>query len=203
MEAAVKVYWPLTHRLPPHRFMLIGCFFCMELFVGVVIDKFNKLRNKAMQERGVSGNQALMTDQQAAASRDNEVLMKLRPFRVRKVVVAPAYLIAENKLFPFDSFILACILINAVTMAAEYVGRASERPPHPLFRPAHPSTRPPAHPHSEGATQDNLTSPPSCSSFTPHSLTRARPLYQVLRHADLVPQHARGHEPCVRRDLHL
>uniref|UniRef100_A0A7S2F8U8 Calmodulin n=1 Tax=Florenciella parvula TaxID=236787 RepID=A0A7S2F8U8_9STRA len=103
-------------------FMLIGCFFCMELFVGVVIDKFNKIRTSAMEERGVSGKQALMTDKQAEASMDSDILMKLRPHRVRKVVVPAAYMIAENKLFPFDTFILSAIMLNAITMAAEYFG---------------------------------------------------------------------------------
>ncbi|GMH93963.1 hypothetical protein TL16_g12770 [Triparma laevis f. inornata] len=104
-------------------FMLIGAFFVMELFVGVVIDNFNRLREK-------KGGNIFMTDEQQQWAKTQAFIMKIKP---EKKIKPPGGAFGDwcyNFVMPninpkFDQGIMACIMINSLTMSMEHHGQSS------------------------------------------------------------------------------
>ena len=102
-------------------FIVIGSFFIMSLFVGVVIDNFNNLKD----EKG--GGKVLMTEEQQEWANTKKFVMKLKPKR-KENPPANSFrktchdIIMIEKPISFDGFIMGCILANSVVMAIEYHG---------------------------------------------------------------------------------
>ena len=104
-------------------FMLIGAFFVMELFVGVVIDNFNTLR----EDKG--GGNIFMTEEQEEWAKTQAFIMKIKP---EKKVHAPKgafNLWCYNFVMPginpfFDQFIMGCIIGNSVVMSLQHHGQS-------------------------------------------------------------------------------
>jgi len=106
-------------------FMIVGSFFVMQLFVGVVIDNFNKMK----EELG-EGEMLLMTEAQSEWARMQKQVMKFKPIkRVRlpgalpfcpKFVRVACYHFVRRPWF--DHFIMGCIIVNSLVMAMKYFG---------------------------------------------------------------------------------
>ena len=104
-------------------FMLIGAFFVMELFVGVVIDNFNRLRDAK------GGGNIFMTDEQEAWAKTQKFIMKIKP---EKRIPAPqgafdlwCYNFVMPNINPkFDQSIMGCIIGNSVVMALQHHGQS-------------------------------------------------------------------------------
>ncbi|TMW68721.1 hypothetical protein Poli38472_006189 [Pythium oligandrum] len=98
-------------------FILVGTFFVMQLFVGVVIENFNKMKEK------LDGTYLL-----SAAQREwliiNECMLNLRPIRKMKTPQnhfrRKMFRLARNP--NFEIGIAGCIVLNTVFMAMHYFG---------------------------------------------------------------------------------
>ena len=100
-------------------FMLIGAFFVMELFVGVVIDNFNRLRDSK------GGGSVLMTEEQEDWAKTQAFIMKIKPEKKIPPPTGVWDLWCYNMVMPninprFDQFIMSCIIGNSVVMAAQH-----------------------------------------------------------------------------------
>jgi voltage-dependent calcium channel L type alpha-1D len=101
-------------------FMMIGSYLAMNLFVGVVIDNFNKMKAK------VDGNMAFLTPDQQEWIKTQEIARRLRPSKKQR---RPQEMLA-GALFDicfhpwFEWFIMYCIIANTVIMAMEFYGQS-------------------------------------------------------------------------------
>lgn len=98
-------------------FILVGTFFVMQLFVGVVIENFNKMKEK------LDGTY-LLSNTQREWLIINEVMLNLRPMRKLK---APqnktrriCFHLARNH--NVEIAIMGCIILNTLVMALHYFG---------------------------------------------------------------------------------
>ena len=100
-------------------FMMIGSYLAVKLFVGVVIDNFNKMKAK------VDGNLAFLTPEQQEWIKTQEIARRLRPMKKQKrpdAVVAG--LMFDLCFHPwFEWFIMYCIVFNTIIMAMEFFGQ--------------------------------------------------------------------------------
>eukprot|EP00945_MAST-04E_sp_MAST-4E-sp1_P008438 g8438.t1 len=98
-------------------FMLVGCFFVMNLFVGVLLDNFERIKNEL-------GENGLLTEAQLEWVRSIKVISKTLPLPkvpppdsgIRK----KCWEITQNP--SFDEFIMGCIGVNTITMALVHIG---------------------------------------------------------------------------------
>ncbi|CAM9141405.1 unnamed protein product, partial [Phaeothamnion confervicola] len=98
-------------------FMVFGAFFIMNLFVGVVIDNFNTIK--------ANKGHVFMTKEQEEWQKMQRIVLKIRPKRVPKPPRAPWRRPCYDVMMlrHFDSFIVMCIVGNAVVMAMHYFGQ--------------------------------------------------------------------------------
>ena len=98
-------------------FMVVGSFFVMNLFVGVVIDNFNTMKERL-------GGSAFLTESQRLWVKTQEVMLKFKP----KPQIPPptnpcrrsCFNIANSR--KFDVFIMSCIVLNTIVMAMSFFG---------------------------------------------------------------------------------
>lgn len=102
-------------------FMIVGSFFMMQLFVGVVIDNFNKMKEKM-------GNSALLTESQKQWVYMQEAMMKLKPLRRKRVprnkYRRRCYYVAQDP--SFDLTVMICIVVNTMIMSVTYFGQSDQ-----------------------------------------------------------------------------
>ncbi|KAJ1455949.1 Ion transport protein-domain-containing protein [Pelagophyceae sp. CCMP2097] len=102
-------------------FQFIGGFFAMQLFVGVIIEQFSKLKEEA-EKAGRSS--ALMTESQEQWAKTEKFLMKVRPRRRIKPVIPAFHAVVEGRgKAAFENGIMLCILLNGAIMCLEYFGQ--------------------------------------------------------------------------------
>jgi voltage-dependent calcium channel L type alpha-1D len=98
-------------------FMIFGSFFIMNLFVGVVIDNFNRIKSS----RGA----VFMTKEQEEWQKMQRLVDKIKPKRVFAKPLNPwnaaCYSIMMRP--SFDTFIIWCIILNSIVMAMPYFGQ--------------------------------------------------------------------------------
>ena len=104
-------------------FMLVGAFFVMELFVGVVIDNFNRLREKK------GGGSLFMTESQEEWAKTQAFIMRIKPEKRIHPPAGKYALWCYNFVMPninprFDQSIMGCILANSVVMAFQHHGQS-------------------------------------------------------------------------------
>jgi hypothetical protein len=100
-------------------FILICAFFLLELFVGVVLENFSRIRQK-------SGS-GLMTESQRNWARTQAFLLKIRPIRntvrpsnsLRSKIYDVTYGIGASK---FEVFVTCCICITAINLSLSSFG---------------------------------------------------------------------------------
>lgn len=102
-------------------FIIVGNFFVLNLFVGVVIDNFKQMKDEL-------GGYALLTESQRRFLATQQMMLRFKP---RKVVVPPEQqwrmsffnLVQRSS---FEVLINTCIIVNAVFMAAQFFGQPHE-----------------------------------------------------------------------------
>ena len=101
-------------------FMMIGSYLALNLFVGVVIDNFNKMKAQ------FDGNLAYLTPEQQEWMKTQEIARRLRPQkkRIRPEETIPALLFDICFHSWFEWFIMWCIIVNTVIMGMEYFGQS-------------------------------------------------------------------------------
>ena len=102
-------------------FMVVGSFFVMNLFVGVVIDNFNTMKDRL-------GGNYLLTESQKEWVKTQERLMKNVPTKRRTPapttpVRAWCYRVTSSNYF--EGFIMTCIILNTVIMSMTYFGETA------------------------------------------------------------------------------
>ena len=96
-------------------FIIIGNIFILNLFVGVVIDKFNRLRDKMFGYLLMTRDQRLWIEKDKQMIRIKVVPAQEPPADRKKMF---AYNICNHK--HFDRFINCCIYTGALLMALRY-----------------------------------------------------------------------------------
>lgn len=101
-------------------FIMVGSFFVVNLFVGVIIDNFNRMKAALGGDFMLTPEQKKWIEAQKAASRVGPVRI-LKPPRdfVRRHIF---HLI---KMQHFEWFIMICIIVNTFLMAAQYFGEST------------------------------------------------------------------------------
>ena len=100
-------------------FMLVGSYLFINLFVGVIIDNFNKMRKKS------EGNMTMLTAEQQQWVKTREIVSKIKP---KKKSFPPGYALGD-KCFAiitkqkFEMSIMGAILLNTLIMAMEFFGQ--------------------------------------------------------------------------------
>ena len=112
---------PLSNMAAPFYFVLfivVGNFFLLNLFVGVVISTYNR-------EKEVLGRNFLLTEKQKKWLNNKIMIIQSKPMLRMKVPQSewrqPFFFLAEFKWF--DKFILLCILANTVNLAVQWYGQ--------------------------------------------------------------------------------
>jgi hypothetical protein len=108
-------------------YIIVGSFFTMNLFVGVVIEAFNN--QKAEKEGDQIEKSLFADDDQKKWMKTQALLLKLDP---KKILKPPPEDSWQYKFFVlvvhpnFEWFIMACIIANTVAMGVKYFGQPYE-----------------------------------------------------------------------------
>lgn len=108
-------------------FIIIGAFFVLNLFIGVIIDQFNSQKKKS-EETGEGGG-LLLTESQKRYVRAMAVLM-LRP-KPKKEITPPTnkfrlFLFKMCTAPAFETCIIVAILLNSIVFATRHDGQSEE-----------------------------------------------------------------------------
>ncbi|CAM9436934.1 unnamed protein product [Chrysoparadoxa australica] len=97
-------------------FMIFGAFFIMNLFVGVIIDNFNRIKS--------SKGAVFQTKEQEEWQKMQRIVQKIKPKRVYKPPKGSWRMKCyELMMSPsFDPFIVGCIVCNSLIMATQHYG---------------------------------------------------------------------------------
>ncbi|EGZ10885.1 hypothetical protein PHYSODRAFT_337659 [Phytophthora sojae] len=103
-------------------FMVVGSFFVMNVFVGVIIDNFNTMKAKLGGDFLLTPEQKKWMEAQKSATRIGPIrILKPPPLSVRRLcftVVRTHY---------FEGFIMSCILVNTLLMGAHHFGESTSQ----------------------------------------------------------------------------
>lgn len=101
-------------------FILVGHFFAVNLFVGVIIDNFNKMK-------AALGGDFMLTPEQRKWIEAQKAALRVGPIRIVKPPKHPTrrvfYDVVKNSKFEWS--IIICIVINTLLMAAQYFGEST------------------------------------------------------------------------------
>eukprot|EP00899_Mesostigma_viride_P019380 jgi/Mesvir1/27443/Mv07229-RA.2 len=97
-------------------FIIVGCFFVMNLFVGVTIDKFNEIKEK--QE----GQSVFLTPEQRNWVTIQKLLVGIKPIRCRIAPVSNIHRICYDFVSSdyFETGILGVIILNVIMMSMQH-----------------------------------------------------------------------------------
>lgn len=105
-------------------FMIIGCFLMTNLFVGVIISNFNRL--KEQKEKEMQGD-VFMTETQRQWVMTKKLLLHMISLEANKLgppageYRAKAFGIVQHP--DFEKYILGCIILNTFIMAMQHFGQ--------------------------------------------------------------------------------
>jgi hypothetical protein len=102
-------------------FMVIGSLFITNLFVGVVIEHFNRMRERL-------GDGLFLTEEQREWQHTYKRMMQFRPTRVPPPPTQPIVRACYDLVLSpqFEPAIMGCIVLNTVVMAMSYWGMSHE-----------------------------------------------------------------------------
>ena len=104
-----------------YAFLVIGSFFAVNLFVGVVIDKFSRMKEDFNGSAFQTKDQKEWSDMQRLL---RSIKPKLKTDRPESCVRAAVY---DTTIHPyFDITIMCCIMVNTLTMAMEHYEQSEE-----------------------------------------------------------------------------
>ncbi|KAJ0412146.1 hypothetical protein ATCC90586_005759 [Pythium insidiosum] len=99
-------------------FILIGSFFVVNLFVGIIIDNFNRMKAALGGDFMLTDEQKKWIEAQKAASRVGPIRKLRRP---NHKIRGPVFdIVRHNR---FEWFIMVCIIINTILMGSQYFGQ--------------------------------------------------------------------------------
>lgn len=103
-------------------FIMVGSFFVVNLFVGVIIDNFNRMKAALGGDFMLTPEQKKWIEAQKAASRVGPIRV-LKPFKhpVRRAIFV---LVRRQR---FEWTIMVCIIGNTLLMATQYFGQSTEQ----------------------------------------------------------------------------
>lgn len=103
-------------------FQVVGGFFVMQLFTGIIMEEYMKLKTQA-ENQGRS--RILMTAQQEQWVKTQHFMMhKIRPKRRLKPKIVAFHQVVEGEHKDvFEASIMACIVLNAIVMASDVYGQ--------------------------------------------------------------------------------
>jgi hypothetical protein len=112
-------------------FLLLGAFFMLDLFVGVIIDNFNRLRRQA------GGRSVLMTEEQEIWQRTERLMASMKPrkrvpppedpiMRCCYILTSEQGCVLNREAACFDLGIMGCIIANTLVMSATAFGQTDE-----------------------------------------------------------------------------
>lgn len=108
-------------------YIIVGSFFTMNLFVGVVIEAFN---NQKAEKEGDQIEKSLFADEdQKKWMKTQALLLKLDPQKILKPPPEDSwrYKFFNLVVHPyFEAFIMACIIANTISMSIKYFGQPYE-----------------------------------------------------------------------------
>ena len=104
-------------------FLVLGAFFILELFVGVIIENFSRLRE-------IKGH-GLMTDAQRQWAQTQNFIMKIKPEVLLRRPETRLRAMCYDIIMPgsnpwFDRFIAATIIANSISIAMVSFGDSSK-----------------------------------------------------------------------------
>jgi len=105
-------------------FLLVGAFFVLELFVGVIIDNFNKIRDK--------NGRGLMTPAQREWASTQAFIMSIKPEKRIQKPTGSFRQICYNFVMPninprFDQCIMFCIIVSSISLATTEFGDSQNK----------------------------------------------------------------------------
>merc|ERR1719181_2368355 len=115
---------PLKNNGPHHwwlffLFMMLGAFLFMNLFVGVIIERFNQIRDEMQESEGRT--KGFMTaEQEDWSNTQTFILERVKPVKKITPKHDAAYAIVSHPFF--DKFIMGCILLNSMVMGFNHFG---------------------------------------------------------------------------------
>ncbi len=104
-----------------YAFLVIGSFFAVNLFVGVVIDKFSRMKEEF-------DGSAFQTEAQKQWSDMQKLLRSIKPkLKAERPESQPLAYIFDVTVHPkFDVVIMGCIILNTLTMTFEHYEQTDE-----------------------------------------------------------------------------
>ena len=98
--------------------VFVGCFFALNLFVGVIVDEFNRIKAES------DGASATMTEAQLQWRSTMKEAMKAKPVKTPRPPTQPARRAVYSLItsHAFDGFITSVIVANVGVMACDYWG---------------------------------------------------------------------------------
>ncbi|KAE8884912.1 hypothetical protein PF003_g31106 [Phytophthora fragariae] len=103
-------------------FMVVGSFFVMNVFVGVIIDNFNTMKAKL-------GGDFLLTPEQKKWMEANKSATRIGPIRMLKAPIQVfrrlCFQIVRTRYF--ETFVMGCILTNTLLMATQHFGESPQQ----------------------------------------------------------------------------
>ena len=107
-------------------FMMIGSYLFLNLFVGVTIDKFQQM--KASVGEGGQPTAIFCSAEQQEWSRVQRVMQKVKPRPVPRpekgTAAAKLYIVVSHPWF--DRGVMACIMLNTLSMASAHFGQSDQ-----------------------------------------------------------------------------
>ncbi|EGZ10921.1 hypothetical protein PHYSODRAFT_519134 [Phytophthora sojae] len=101
-------------------FIMVGSFFVVNLFVGVIIDNFNRMKAALGGDFMLTPEQKKWVEAQKAASRVGPVRILKPPRQMWR-----RYIFFLVKAQGFEWFIMICIIVNTFLMAAQFFGEST------------------------------------------------------------------------------
>lgn len=100
---------------------MIGSFFIMNLFIGVIIENFNTMKKKL-------GSYGMLTPRQLEWVKARKLMTRMKPLQGHVQPTQPLRKLAYTVVMhpKFDFVIMACILANTVILAMPYFGADDE-----------------------------------------------------------------------------
>ncbi|KAE9057974.1 hypothetical protein PF010_g31170, partial [Phytophthora fragariae] len=103
-------------------FMVVGSFFVMNVFVGVIIDNFNTMKAKL-------GGDFLLTPEQKKWMEAQKSATRIGPIRILKPPKQQlgrlCFTIVRTR--HFETFVMSCILVNTLLMGAHHFGESTQQ----------------------------------------------------------------------------
>ncbi|CAN0138125.1 unnamed protein product [Ectocarpus sp. 12 AP-2014] len=102
-------------------FMLLGAYLVVNLFVGVIVDNFKKMKARA------EGGGLLVTEHQRLWMKTQLIMRRLRPMKRRQPPPDRLGSLCFRLInFPwFDPAVMVCIVLNTVVLAMDYFGQSN------------------------------------------------------------------------------